>query len=118
MADDNYDDNDNNNDDDNDVDDDIVKDGNGHLMAEVVGSKISCPPLPTCFSCKDDNEEDGNDQDDDYGHDSVDRHGCDDDNEIMRRRAERWQKLVSGQISWQLAPLSPLFSKMTMWKME
>ena len=35
MADDNYDDNDNNNDDDNDVDDDIVKDGNGHLMAEV-----------------------------------------------------------------------------------
>ena len=35
MADDNYDDNDNNNDDDSDVDDDIVKDGNGHLMAEV-----------------------------------------------------------------------------------
>ena len=35
VADDNDDDNDNNNDDDNDVDDDIVKDGNGHLMAEV-----------------------------------------------------------------------------------
>ena len=35
MAGDNDDNNDDNNDDDNDVDDDIVKDGNGHLMAEV-----------------------------------------------------------------------------------
>ena len=51
-------------------------------------SKISCPPLPTCFSCKDDNEEDGNDHDDDCGHNSVDEHGGED--EIMRRRAGRW----------------------------